>query len=201
LFRFEEVPTARGNSMNVVADAVHLCDPTDVMDHISHGLYQLSSYVFRGLPPGWEIRQDVDAFLKSVTFKYDGETVNPRSWPLGRNGPPIFEGMSHLETIHDSGGDVTTGVVSTSTDRNLARQKAFLDFAEQEHNFGHLIPLVSEDYVDTFDCSAVALGSTAPSASMGNFSSISSYYHNSLLYIGVSKRKQEGTEHIRSSSE
>jgi len=31
--------------MNMVADAVHLCDPTDVMDHVARGLYQMSGYV------------------------------------------------------------------------------------------------------------------------------------------------------------
>jgi hypothetical protein len=53
--------------MNIVADVVHLCDPTDVVDHISRGIYQLAGYVFCGLPPDWKVQQDVEAFLKTIS--------------------------------------------------------------------------------------------------------------------------------------
>jgi hypothetical protein len=155
--------------MNMVADAVYLCDPTDVMDHVARGLYQLSGYVLRGLPAGWEVKQDMEAFLKTVSFTYNGETVNPRPWPMGRNGPPIFEGMPDFATVNDSGGGLTMPVESTSTDRNAARQAAFFSFAKQEHQFGHLIPLVSDDYEGTFKQSNVMLWPALPPDAIGIF--------------------------------
>jgi hypothetical protein len=150
--------------MNMVSDAVHLCDPTDVMDHVARGLYQLSGYVFRGLPAGWEVKQDIDAFLKTVTFTYNGETMNPRPWPMGRSGPPIFEGMPAFATVNNSSECLTMPVGSTSTDRNSARQAAFFSFAEQEHQFARLIPLVSNEYEGAFERSKVVLGPATPDA-------------------------------------
>jgi hypothetical protein len=144
--------------MNIVADAVYLSDPTDVVDHVSRGLYQLSNYVLRGLPRGWQVNHDLDAYLKTITFIHEGKIVNPRPWPLGRNGPPIFEGMSNSVLATNESGSNETVPDSTSTDRNLARQSTFMDFAEQEHNAGRLIPLVAEDYNGIFDRSTVDLG-------------------------------------------
>ena len=150
--------------MNVVADGVYLSDPADVVDHVTRGLYQFSSYVLRGLPPGWKVKQDLEVFLRTVTFTYEGQTVNPRPWPLGRDGPPLFEGMPGFNVDDSSGAGATS---STSTDRNRNRQAAFFKFAEQEHKAGRLIPLVAEDYKGPFNPSALVLDPIVPTDAIG----------------------------------
>jgi hypothetical protein len=59
-----------------------------------------------------------------------------------------------LEVVESSDDAHMTAI----TERNTARQVAFFNFAEQEHNFARLIPLVAGDYKGTFGLSTIPLG-------------------------------------------
>jgi hypothetical protein len=174
LFRFEEFQTVQGNAMNIVADVVHLCDSADVVDHVSCGLYQLAGYVFRGLPSDWKVQQDVEAFLKTISFKHKGISLNPHEWPLSHDGPLIFEHLKGSLEVVESSDDGHMMVISK---RNIARRAAFFNFAEQEHNFARLIHLMAGNYNGTFDHSTIQLGPAVQVDTTSMSAYLSSIYH------------------------
>jgi hypothetical protein len=124
------------------------CNLIDVVDNIGHEFYQLVGYVFHELPSDWEVQQDVKAFLKTISFKHKSMSLNLCEWPLGHDGPSIFEHLEgSLEVVENS----DDGHMMAISERNIIRQAAFFNFAQ-------LIPLVVGDYKSTFDRSTLQLG-------------------------------------------